>query len=58
MSRAGNSTVQAGCVVVAVAFLAYLPAVFHSFVEWDDVTVIVGNPVFNPVSWQTVGYYW
>jgi hypothetical protein len=59
IATAGKTRSSAGWVVVTgVTFLAYLPAIFHSFVEWDDVTFIAGNPRFNPVSVATISYYW
>lgn len=44
--------------VAAITLAVYLPAVFHPFVEWDDVTFLAANPRFNPPTAATVAFYW
>jgi hypothetical protein len=30
----------------------------NDFVHWDDLDMIVRNPMFNPPTWAGVGWYW
>jgi hypothetical protein len=55
---AGKSRSAAAWIVAGITLAVFLPAVFNDFVDWDDVTFIVGNPRFNPPTLETVRYYW
>jgi Tfp pilus assembly protein PilF len=43
-TRSRAVTRVAGCLVAALAFLTYLPALWNDFVDWDDPVYVTGNP--------------
>lgn len=48
----------AGWVVGGLVGLFFLPVIWNDFVEWDDITFILGNPRLNPPTLSSVGWYW
>jgi hypothetical protein len=44
--------------VLLITLAVWTPELRNDFVNWDDLNMIVHNPLFNPPNWSGVGWYW